>query len=460
MTALPHGLVLTVGRKVRVRDGGATLVGGAPLRAVHLSAAARALIDGGRLTVTEGASARLADHLLAAGLAGPETAGLADLAPAEVTCVVPVRDQPAGLARLLAGLHDVFRVIVVDDASVGPAPIAAVAARHRAQLVRLDTNLGPAGARNVGLGLVDTAYVLFVDSDVTVDARAILRLGRHLQDPGLAVVAPRVVGGAGCSRRLAAYESVRSSLDLGCDGGLVHPQSRIGWLPSACLLARTSALGEGFDAKMRVGEDVDLVWRLIAGGWRVRYEPAVVAQHADHRPLPAWLARKAFYGTGGAPLAVRHGSTVAPAALSPLGVAIGLAALAQRRWSAPAVLVLSAVMMRRLSRSLRHSAHPTRLAAELTWLGSLSIFGQVTALMLRHWWPLTAMAAVVSHRARRALLLAAAADSVVEYARTRPGLDPLSFAILRRMDDLAYGAGLWVGVVRGRSVRALLPRLR
>jgi hypothetical protein len=33
----------------------------------------------------------------------------------------------------------------------------------------------------------------------------------------------------------------------------------------------------------------------------------------------------------------------------------------------------------------------------------------------------------------------------------------VGFAVARRLEDLAYGAGLWAGVLRARDLRALLP---
>ena len=56
-------------------------------------------------------------------------------------------------------------------------------------------------------------------------------------------------------------------------------------------------------------------------------------------------------------------------------------------------------------------------------------------------------------------VVAAIADTVWEYARLRPRLDPVRFALARRLDDLAYGAGVWWASLRGRSVRALLPAI-
>ena len=259
---------------------------------------------------------------------------------------------------------------------------------------------------------------------------------------------------------ISRYENAKSSLDLGPVAAPVHPRSPVGWVPSACLVARVSALGDGYTEQMRVGEDVDLVWRLVARGLRVRYEPAATVRH-DHRTrFTSWFARKAFYGTGAHDLARRHGPAVAPAALAPWSAAVLGVLLAQRRWSVPLAAAISAVVSARLARRLPRSEHPYALAAALTGLGLAGALGQGSGLLLRHWWPLSLVGSVFSRRVRRAVLVAGLLEGLAEYRRRRPDLDPVRFLVARRLDNLAYGAGLWGGAIRGRSFRCLLPTLR
>ena len=73
-------------------------------------------------------------------------------------------------------------------------------------------------------------------------------------------------------------------------------------------------------------------------------------------------------------------------------------------------------------------------------------------------------AAPWSRSARRALGLSAAAVVADAWraaggAAARVGMDPVRFAALTLADDAAYGAGVWVGCARRRSLRALRPRL-
>ncbi|MGP4014206.1 mycofactocin biosynthesis glycosyltransferase MftF [Streptomyces sp. 4N124] len=457
----PAGSVVELGPQVRQYDAGRVLVGGAPPRLVRLSPRAGPLLKGRRIRLEDPLSVRLAHRLVALGMAHPVTAGLPCLDTALLTVVVPVRDRARELDRLLAGIGGGLRVIVVDDASHDRAAVRRVTARHAARLVCLDTNRGPAAARNAGLREVRTPYVAFVDSDVTLGPDTLPTLLRHFHDPRLALAAPRVLGLSETGSWISRYEAARSSLDLGPDPALVHPRSRVSWVPSACLVARVDALGPGFAEPLRVGEDVDLVWRLAAEGHRIRYDPSVTVRH-DHRTrLTNWLARKAYYGSGAHTLALRHGSVVAPAALTPWAAGVAAALLAQRRWSVPvAAAVLTSVSRRYTREATAGTADPRRLAASLTGLALAATAEQTAALLLRHWWPLTAAGCLLSRRVRRVTALAAAADSLLEHRRCAPDLDPLRFTLARRLDDLAYGAGVWAGAIRGRSARCLLPDIR
>ncbi|WP_395659059.1 mycofactocin biosynthesis glycosyltransferase MftF [Nocardioides sp.] len=437
--------------RARLRPGlrrGDVLVGGSPMRVVRLKPAALAVLDGD--VVPEG---ELARRLLDAGVADPVLEDVAPLDPADLTVVLPVHGRADELDRALEALRP-LRCVVVDDAS--PVPLAPVA--PHAEVLRLDENVGPAGARNAGLATVRTPYVAFVDCDVTVSAETLTRLGRHFADPGVAMVAPRILGRARSERPrwFERYDEEASSLGLGATGCSVRPGAAVAWLPSACLVARTDRLGSGFDPTMRVGEDVDLVWRLVDAGETVRYDPSEVAHHDARATLRGWLGRKYVYGTGGAPLATRHGDKVATAVLSP-AMAVGAAALLlHRRWSVPVALVCVARGVQVLRRTLPDVPDRDLLAVGLAGRGLWWSVRQESALLLRHWWPAVAAAALVSRPVRRAVVGAVVVDVVVAQVE-RPGLDPVLGLAGRRLDDLAYGAGLWAGALRARSLRAVLP---
>lgn len=453
---LPVGFRVRVGDDVRVHDGGRTLVGGSPLRVLRLKEPTPALGQGAVLQVGDRATALVAERLLMANLAVPV---LAPPDGAELTVVVPIRDRADRLDRLLTGLGG-LPVVVVDDASRDPKAVAAVAERHGARLLALTANVGPAGARNAGLAEVRTPYVAFVDSDVVVDAQALRGLTAHFADPRVAAVGPRVRGVARTDRprRFERWDVAGLSLDLGTEPSLVRPWSKVGWLPSACLVVRMSDLADGgFEPDRRVAEDVDLVWRLIRSGRHVRYDPEYLATHDSRGTWTTWLGRKAFYGTGGAWLAQRHGDWMAPAVFSPVPAVGAVALLWQRRWSLPAAIGALALVRLRLGRTLPDTPSRPRMATALTAEVAASTLRQGSHLLLRHWWPGVAAAALISRRARRAVLAAMVWD-LLDHRDVPARQVPEAF-LARRLDDLAYGAGLWWGALRARSARVLVPKI-
>jgi mycofactocin system glycosyltransferase len=459
---LPDGSAVRLDPRVRRRDGGTALLGGSPLRLLHLRPRARDLLRTDRLVVRDAATAALAARLLDAGLAHPEPDG----APAgELTVVVPVKDRPAGLDRLLTALRAdpgtaAVPVLVVDDGSADPAAVTAICGVHRAGVLRHATARGPAAARNAGLRAATTALVAFLDSDCVPLPGWSAALARHTADPRLALVAPRITAlPTDAGGWVAPYEAAVSALDMGPHPAPVAPGSAVSYLPSAAMVARRDALGDGFDESMQVAEDVDLVWRLVAAGWRVRYEPSAAVAHEHRAATGEWLRRRAFYGTGAALLAARHGAAVAPLVVSPWSAAAWVLALTGRRSGALAAAAVLAAAAGRLAPRLARPGQrpPVGLAAVLVLRGSAAAGKTLARSVTRHHWPLALAAAAVSRRARRVAAAVSVADAALAWWPHRARVGPLRFAAARRLEDLAYGAGLWTGVLRGRDPRALLP---
>jgi mycofactocin glycosyltransferase len=460
---VPRGVVVRLDRQAMRLAGGTVLIGGAPPRMMRLSpAAARALTADGTAEAADPTSSALVRRLLDAGIAHPVAVppGAAP-GPDDVTVVVPVRDRTDGVRRLLGAL-DGLRVLVVDDGSADPAAVAAVVEGAGARLLRHERSRGPAAARNTGLAAATTPLVAFLDSDVVPEPGWLDPLLAALADPAVGLAAPRIVALPPVRGWLGRYEALRSSLDLGPDPALVVPRSRVAYVPSAAMVVRRAAVGGGFDERMPVAEDVDLVLRLHAAGWRSRYEPAARVAH-DHRTRPGqWWLRKAYYGTGAAPLALRHRGAVPPMVLSPSGAATSALVLVARPWSVLAALAVAAVSTARLSRQLGALPGPRATAARLVALGTLGTLGQAADAVTRHYWPVSLVAALLSRRARRRVLAVALAEGVLDWWRHRDregraALDPVRFLLARRADDLAYGSGLWWGAWVHRTVEPLRP---
>jgi hypothetical protein len=180
----------------------------------------------------------------------------------------------------------------------------------------------------------------------------------------------------------------------------------------------------------------------------------------DHRTgLRQWWLRKAFYGTGAAPLALRHPGAVPPVVLSPWAAAVAGALLARRPLLAAGV---AAWAVHRLVPQLPELRRPWLVAARIVGLGAAGAVGQTADAITRHYWPLAALACLCSKGARRTIAAVALAEGVVDWARhrdrdpaVRPGL--LGHVVAHRLDDLAYGVGLWWGALRHRTLAPLRP---
>jgi mycofactocin system glycosyltransferase len=301
---LPIGFRVVLDASTRV--DGSLVWGGMPWRLLRLTAAGAATLAALRdgEPVSDLRSGMLARRLVDAGLAHPVPPAAA--AAADVDVVVPVRDRVAQLDTCLAALAGLAKT-VVDDGSTDGAAVAAVAARHGARVVRRNAAGGPAAARNLGLEHTGRPLVAFVDSDCVANIDALRRVAGHLADPCVGAAAPRV-----------RENEDPSPLDLGAIAALVRPGGRVPFVPTTALVVRRTAIDAvgGFDESLRYGEDVDLVWRLSADGWSVRYDPSVVVQHSAPPTLRQALARKYRYGTSAGPLASRHGSAMGGPALA------------------------------------------------------------------------------------------------------------------------------------------------
>ena len=67
---------------------------------------------------------------------------------------------------------------------------------------------------------------------------------------------------------------------------------------------------------------------------------------------------------------------------------------------------------------------------------------------------------VASRRARRAVVAAALVPPLVDWWQGRAVARPGALPALRLLDDLAYGAGVWDGCRRARTIEPLVPDLR
>ncbi len=421
-----------LGRGVRI--DGRRIIGGSPPSVLRITEHGQRIIDDIALGNEVGRGVLL-DRLLELGIAHPQPdPRLLKRADGEplVTVVTPTLGALSHVSDHGLGPGG---VIVVDDGSDPPVVGATV---------RTATNLGPGGARNLGLEHVTTEFCAFVDADVdTGDGAAWLEaLLGHFDDPAVAAVAPRVRSRATRGVR-GAYERQHGPLDMGDEPGPVAAGTRLGYVPTAALICRTEVIRSlgGFDATLRTGEDVDLVWRIVEAGHVVRYDPTVEVTHDPRPTWHAWAHQRIGYGASTAPLARRYPGRLAPVVTSPWSAAACLAPLAARRLSLGVAISAGLVGLagQRLSRRVPELGRATSIRTVA--LGTARTADAIARATRRAWWPLVIIGVPWRPVRRLAVVALVAARS------------PLA-----ALDDLMHGIGVWKGMLAERSVASLLPR--
>jgi mycofactocin system glycosyltransferase len=458
--------------RVEVR-GGPALLSRTPLRLVKVSASFAARLEDGDVAPRSPAEARALEALLERGLVArvPERGAV----PAErlptVSVVVPVKDRAEELARCLASVRrvgypqDRVELVVVDDGSRDAT--AEVARSLGATVVASGgRGRGPAAARNRGAAVARGEILAFLDSDCTASEAWLAELAGAFEDPEVVAVGGRVAGMHATSA-LDRYEAEMSSLSLG-------PRDRAGqggtdtfYLPSCNLLVRRTAFAAsgGFREELRVGEDVDLTWRLRDQGGKVVYAPRGRIFHAHRNRLGAFLRRRFEYGTSEGLLHVLHPERrkrmLLPRALGAATALVAVAWLAGAAWLAAAAAALVLVDAARLWATLRREGAPVPpgwvVRARLRAWGSLAY--HLAFHLTRYYAPALIVAGIAFPRLGALAAALAVLCAAVDHAVRRPALGFPAFLGLYLAEHLAYGAGVFCGCAKQGSFGSYRPVL-
>lgn len=203
-------------------------------------------------------------------------------APTVSLCIL-CHDRPAELAEALASAATDgpwAEVVVLDMASDPPlAPV------DGARWLRSDENRGVTTGRNRLAEAATGDVLVFLDDDAVFCGRVVARLQEAFAaDPALGAVAFRVRRPAGDGPSLehpfrGSGRDARSS-----------PRDCAYFVGCGYAIRRAAHLAAGgYDDRFFYStEEVDLSYRLLRDGWRLRYDPAL---EVEHRPSPRGRAR-------------------------------------------------------------------------------------------------------------------------------------------------------------------------
>jgi mycofactocin system glycosyltransferase len=228
-----------------------------------------------------------------------------------VSIIVPVYNRADEIAACIESLLKLDyppskrEIIVVDDGSRDHP--AAVVRRYDVRLLLMPQNNGQSAARNRGVQSAAGEIVAFIDSDCTADSRWLRDLLPYFSDPRIALVGGRV-DALDRQTWLDRYETTHSALNMGLKIRLGAAPYSDFYVPTCNVLIRKHAFEAvgGLDESLRVGEDVDLCWRLKASRYRGLYVPTGAVQHRHRNRLWSNFKRRYDYGTSEAMLYARH----------------------------------------------------------------------------------------------------------------------------------------------------------
>lgn len=220
-----------------------------------------------------------------------------------ITVVICSRDRPERLAAAIqairAALRAGDRAVVVDSASRTDRT-RAVARAAGLECVRVERP-GLSRARNAGIRHADTEVVAFTDDDCVPATDWLDRLSAPFTDPAVAFVTGRVGidGGPSAGGRSSVLERETPAAFVGArdPAGIGHGANmafRRDTLLSLGLF--DERLGAG--SALRSGEDADMLYRCLEGGWTGHYAPDALVTHDQWRDPGAMVRLRYGYGLG------------------------------------------------------------------------------------------------------------------------------------------------------------------
>jgi glycosyltransferase involved in cell wall biosynthesis len=192
----------------------------------------------------------------------------------DISVVVPSRDRPEGLNRLLTGLRrqtlgvQRFEVIVVDDGS--HPPVALDPGGLRLRVIRHERSRGPAAARNSGWRNGSAPIVAFIDDDCIPSERWLESLISSAERQEVVVqgrIAP-LPDQLERRRPLSHTIEVAGLTPLFISANIAYPRS---------LLERVGGFDETF--RRGAGEDAELGARVTRAGAVASFSPDALVYH-------------------------------------------------------------------------------------------------------------------------------------------------------------------------------------
>ena len=210
-----------------------------------------------------------------------------------------------------SGLKSSFDIVVVDNGSTDGSQAMLQEKFPEVLILQNDHNVGLGKASNQGIEATNGRYVLLLNNDTLVNGPSLDAMVRFLDEtPEAGAAGGRLLNPDGTFQAgYADFSSLTEELliatglgDLLWEGYPSHVDTHkiqtVGWISSACLLLRRSALDQvGLldESYFIYGDEADLQYRLHRHGWPVYYLPQATTIHFGGRSMNRWGRRKMVY---------------------------------------------------------------------------------------------------------------------------------------------------------------------
>jgi GT2 family glycosyltransferase len=210
-----------------------------------------------------------------------------------------------------SNLTSSFDVIVVDNGSTDGSQEMLREKYPDVMQIQNAGNVGLGKASNQGIEATAGKFVLLLNNDTIVNQQSLDEMVRFLENqPEAGAVGGKLLNPdgsfqAGYAKFSSIWEELFITTGLGdrfWPGYPSHYDSAetiaVGWLSSACLLLRRSALDKVglLDENYFIyGDEADLQYRLNRNGWKVYYLPFATTIHHGGRSMNRWRRRKMVY---------------------------------------------------------------------------------------------------------------------------------------------------------------------
>src|SRR5262245_48326138 len=224
------------------------------------------------------------------------TLSMAEFTGPSLSVVIPVYNSAITLERCLSAVSAQLvagdEAIVVDDGSTDDP--GAVARRFGATLIRLDQRSGAAAARNRGAERATRPVLLFVDADVVLHDDAVGRGRASFADPSVDAVIGSYDDTPEARTVVSQFKNLAHHYFHQRAGGPIGSF----WGGCGFIKREVFDAAGGFD-EVRFSrpsiEDVELGWRVIDRGGRIRLDPHIQVTHLKQWTLASLIRTDVFY---------------------------------------------------------------------------------------------------------------------------------------------------------------------